>query len=80
MVDYGYMCVIHEHTAVFSITDPTARHLVFCFAVVDVVLFLFLFFYRRQAASASDEPVVEMRIVSLRCYSELFVPPFFSEN
>lgn len=27
MVDYGYMCMIHEHTAAFSITGPTARRL-----------------------------------------------------
>lgn len=27
MVDYGYMCMIHEHTAVFSITDPTDSRL-----------------------------------------------------
>lgn len=29
MVDYGYMCMIHEHTAVFSVTGPTERRLSF---------------------------------------------------
>lgn len=38
VVDYGYMCMVREHTAVFSISSPTARH---AFSL-----------YRREAASA----------------------------
>lgn len=37
MVDYGYMCMIHERTAVRSSADPAARR---------------SFFHRREAASA----------------------------
>lgn len=65
MADYGYMCMIHEHTAVFSITDPAASH---------------LFFLPPRGRVRSDEPVGEMRIASSQCYSELFLPPFFSAN
>lgn len=49
-----------EHTAVFSITDPTARHL----------------FATPRGRAFYAEPLGEMRIVSWRCDSELFLPPF----
>lgn len=64
MVDYGYMCMIHEHTAVFAITGPTARHL----------------FEPPRGPVCSDEPAGETGVVSSQYYSELFLPPFFSEN
>lgn len=49
MVDYGYMCMIHEHTAVFSITDPTARHL----------------FLPPRCRVCSDEPLGENRFSAM---------------
>lgn len=61
MVDYGYMCMIHEHTAVFSITDPTASQSSRPF----------------RGRVRSGEALGEWGIVSLRCSSELFCPPFF---
>lgn len=60
MVDCGYMCMIHEHTAAFSITDPTATRL----------------FLPPRDRLYADEPPGKIRIVSLRCYSELFWPLF----
>ena len=45
-VDYGYMCMIHEHTAVFSITGPTARHsFFFLFLSLSLSFFFFFFFF-----------------------------------